>query len=581
MRRHLFLLLHLSFGFLAAVPAHAQTDGFAINRFDPAEHGSDWFGGESLDLRGHGRPALGLTLDWAHKPLVLYDADGEEAALIIEDQLHAHVGGGIVLWERLRLAANLPIALLQQGEGGMLGTTVIESSSDTALGDLRLGADLRLLGSYGDAATLAIGVQVHLPTGDQQAFTGDGKVRIVPRLALAGDVGMFAYSARVGVNYRAQDSGLGNVPTGTELVFVATAGLRVAEKKLLLGPELWGSTVVGKSGAAFERATTPFELVLGGHYKTSGFIFGLGFGPGLTQGLGSPAVRVLASIEWQPEIEEQPQPEVEPEAAPRDSDGDGIVDPKDACPRTKGVPSDDPDKHGCPPDGDGDGIFDDEDACPDVKGVASEIPEKHGCPADRDGDGIVDPKDACPDTPGEENEDPLKNGCPGDRDDDGIVDPDDACPDLAGEPHEDPLKNGCPKARVEKGQIKILERIEFKTNSAEILSESESVLEAVYRILSEHEEITKLSIEGHTDNVGKAAYNLSLSQRRTESVVKWLVKKGIARSRLSAKGYGLTRPLESNDTEEGRDRNRRVEFHIKEIDGKAASAGNDSSIEEE
>jgi OOP family OmpA-OmpF porin len=555
--------------------ATAQTAGFSLNRFQPAEHGSDWFGGESLDLRGDLRPALGLTLDWAHKPLVLYDAEGEEVAAIVSDQLYVHVGGALVLWERVRFGLNVPIALVSSSEPGTTGGVTFSADEGASIGDVRLAADVRLLGEYGDVATLALGAQLHLPTGDSDKFTGDGSVRISPRLMLAGDITSFAYSARLGFNYRANDDGIAGIPTGNELSFVATAGLRVLDRKLLIGPELWGSTVLS-DGGAFEKETTPFELVFGGHYRHHDFIFGLGVGPGLTRGLGAPAVRVLASIEWFPEVEEPTEPE--PEAA-SDRDGDGVLDGDDACPDTPGAKSRDPKKNGCPGDRDGDGIVDREDACPDDAGEPNDDPQKHGCPPDRDGDGVYDDDDACPDTAGVPSDDPTKNGCPGDRDGDGIVDPQDACPDTPGEANEDPTKNGCPKARIEKGQIKILEMIQFKTNSAEILAESEGILEAVRAIMAEHAEITRISIEGHTDNVGKPAYNKKLSERRAASVVKWLTGHGIEKSRLASAGFGLERPIDSNFTSEGRDRNRRVEFHIREVDGKPT--GDDSTAVEE
>src|SRR5688572_24841301 len=88
---------------------HAQDEGFALNRFEPAERGSDWFSQDSLNIDGNGRLALGLTLDWAHKPLVMYDADGEEVAAIVEDQLIFHVGGNVTLFERLRLGLSIPV----------------------------------------------------------------------------------------------------------------------------------------------------------------------------------------------------------------------------------------------------------------------------------------------------------------------------------------------------------------------------------------------------------------------------------------------------------------------------------------
>ncbi|MGD8859969.1 MAG: OmpA family protein [Myxococcales bacterium] len=549
--------------------ALAQDEGFSLGRFDPAEHGSDWFAGESLDLRGHVRPAVGLTLDWAHEPLVIYDANGDALAPVVEDQLLAHVGGGVILWDRVRFALNLPVQLTQTGEAGTAGGVTLSSSGDTTIGDLRLGGDVRILGEYGDVATLAGGVQIHLPTGDRAAYTGDGAVRITPRVMLAGDIATFAYSARMGLNYRAQDEGLGDVETGSELSFVATAGVRVLGRKLLLGPELWGTTVLSDP---FTEATTPFELIFGGHYRAGDFIAALGAGPGLTRGLGAPGVRVLASVEWFPQVREPIEEPVEPEP---DRDGDGIFDDQDACPDTPGVASDDPDRHGCPPPGDrdGDGIADDEDACPDTPGVASDDPSQHGCPADRDGDGIADDEDACPNTPGVRSSDPDENGCPGDRDGDGIRDPDDACPDEAGEVNADPDKHGCPIARVEEKQIKILERIEFETDKAKIRSVSEPVMQAVLSVLQQHDEITLIAIEGHTDNRGKAAYNKQLSQRRAQAVRQWLIDHGIAARRMRAEGFGMERPIESNYTDEGRQANRRVEFHIVEIDGKPAPDG--------
>lgn len=563
--RALLALLALVSLPVVAASVQAQTAGFAINRFDVSERGSEWFVGESLDLRGHNRWAAGLVLDYAHKPLVVYDQNGNETAAIVGSQLFSHVGASVVFIDRVRFGLNLPIALVTDGERGTLGTAAVSANTGTNLGDLRLGADVRAVGEYGEAFTLALGLQVHLPTGSREAFTGDGAVRLLPRILVAGELGAFAYSGRVALVYRAQDAAVGGVATGSELLFATTAGVYFLDHTLLVGPELSGSTVLS---AAFERETTPFEVLFGGHYTAGDFRFGLGAGPGLTEGLGAPAARVVASLQWAPGIEE-----IEPEAAPSDRDHDGIVDDDDACPDLPGEASTDLKKNGCPPEGDrdGDGITDDADACPDEPGEASDDPKKHGCPPpkDTDGDGITDDDDACPDEPGEASRDPKKHGCPApkDTDGDGVLDPDDACPTVAGPPSSDPQKNGCPKARVEAGQIKIIERVEFATDSAKLLSSSDEILNAVLQVFSEHAEITKVSIEGHTDNRGGAAHNKSLSQRRAQSVVKWLQKHGVDKKRLSSKGFGLEKPIDSNDSDDGRQRNRRVEFQIVQIDG--------------
>lgn len=121
---------------------------------------------------------------------------------------------------------------------------------------------------------------------------------------------------------------------------------------------------------------------------------------------------------------------------------------------------------------------------------------------------------------------------------------------------------GPPLAQLEKNRITINEQIQFRTDSAEILPESEGVVKAVAEILSSTPKITRLRVEGHTDNRGNASANLDLSKRRAKAVMAALVARGISASRLESAGYGDTRPLEQNTTDDGRQRNRRVEFHI-------------------
>jgi outer membrane protein OmpA-like peptidoglycan-associated protein len=303
------------------------------------------------------------------------------------------------------------------------------------------------------------------------------------------------------------------------------------EGRVVMGPEIFGSTVVTDGDAFFARRTTPFELLLGGHYTAARqYRVGFGIGPGLTRAFGTPLVRVLASFEWVQPVEPPP----EPPAPPSDRDKDAIVDTEDACPDEPGVKTEDPKTNGCPP------------------------------PKDRDGDEILDVDDACPDEPGVKTEDPKTNGCPPpkDRDGDEILDVDDACPEVPGPRNQDPKKHGCPVARIEKGQIRIREQVQFAYNSAQILRASDFILEAVQKILAENPDVTAVEIQGHTDSKGGDAFNKKLSERRAASVLKWLVGHGIDRARLTSAGYGEERPIDSNDTDEGRANNRRVEFHI-------------------
>jgi len=571
--------------------AQAQEAGFAVNRFEPSERGSDWFTLDSLDLRGSARPAFGVVGDYNVRPLVIYDNNGNIKESVVRNQFILHAGAAFVFLDRFRIAADMPFQLFADGHQGTLnGVQYNPPANDQALGDLRVSADVRLIGEYGGVFTAAIGAQLSLPTGSQSNYMSDGQVRVLPRAVVAGDIGPLAYSARLGIQYRGLGSNVDGNSIGSEFNFGGSVGLRAFDHALLIGPEFYGSTTFDN---AFDKQSTPLEVVLGPHILlNNGLRFGAGVGTGLTRGFGSPIERTLFSIEFVPPVAAPPR---------KDRDGDGIPDDKDACPDVPGIGSTDPAKNGCPPppsDRDGDGIIDGEDACPDTPGVKSDDPKKNGCPSDRDHDGILDAQDACPDVPGVNSDDPKKNGCPPDKDGDGILDADDACPDVPGvkssnpkyngcpddvdgdgikndvdacpeekgEPNADPKKNGCPKAFVQNGQIRILDQVKFKTNSAAIVvgKDSDDILQAVQKVLEAHPEIKMISVEGHTDNTGVAAKNKTLSKARAASVVTWLTKHGIDKSRLSSVGYGQERPIADNATPEGRADNRRVEFHIVE-----------------
>jgi OOP family OmpA-OmpF porin len=239
----------------------------------------------------------------------------------------------------------------------------------------------------------------------------------------------------------------------------------------------------------------------------------------------------------------------EPPPPEPDSDGDGVVDSKDQCPDTpKGVIVN---STGCPLDKDGDGVYDYLDKCPDTpKGVAV---NSSGCPLDTDGDGVYDYLDKCPGTP--EGATVDSTGCPLDTDGDGVYDYLDKC---EGTPKD--LKvdaDGCPILMKKTATVDL--NIQFDTNKADIKPQYLGRLKELADFMTAYPE-TKAVIEGHTDNVGSAAYNQKLSQRRAESVRDYLIQKfNISPNRLTAKGFGEERPVASNDTDEGRRRNRRIQ----------------------
>src|SRR5690606_16730750 len=209
----------------------------------------------------------------------------------------------------------------------------------------------------------------------RNAYTGDEALRLGGQVLGAGEIERWVYAARLGVTYRGLKESFADSPLGTDMSFALSAGRRFLDDALVVGPELFGSTVL-VDGGFFAREATPLDLILGGHYTAGPWRLGAGAGPGLTRGIGSPAFAGMPHGEYIPEIKEQmPRPPAEPQECPEpaDRDGDDIPDERDACPDEAGYPHRDPAQHGCvePADSDGDGISDSEDACPAEHGVAN------------------------------------------------------------------------------------------------------------------------------------------------------------------------------------------------------------------
>jgi outer membrane protein OmpA-like peptidoglycan-associated protein len=260
-----------------------------------------------------------------------------------------------------------------------------------------------------------------------------------------------------------------------------------------------------------------------------------------------------------------------PPPKPTDDDGDGFMSDVDACPSQAETVNGYLDNDGCPdvlPDRDKDGRLDEADQCPDEPEDLDGNADEDGCPdPDDDADGVADREDKCPRVPGVVE----AGGCPDpDRDGDTVVDRLDNCPDEPGTP----ANAGCKAkqlVRLTGDKIEILDAVYFRTDKADIRSKSFKLLDNVGKVLATHPAIT-VRVEGHTDTDGDDAHNLDLSQRRAESVVAYLAKKGIDRARLTAQGFGETQPIADNTTKKGKAANRRVVFAI--------TAGNDGAVVE-
>jgi outer membrane protein OmpA-like peptidoglycan-associated protein len=141
-------------------------------------------------------------------------------------------------------------------------------------------------------------------------------------------------------------------------------------------------------------------------------------------------------------------------------------------------------------------------------------------------------------------------------------------------PPPPPAKKEPPRVEVTDKKIEIHEKIQFDYNTATIKPASFSLMDEITDVIKKHPEIQKTQVEGYASAEGDDFYNQQLSDRRAKSVMKYLVDHGVDASRLVAKGFGEDRPIASNDTEEGREKNRRVEFNILErsAESKVSSA---------
>jgi outer membrane protein OmpA-like peptidoglycan-associated protein len=238
---------------------------------------------------------------------------------------------------------------------------------------------------------------------------------------------------------------------------------------------------------------------------------------------------------------------------PKDRDNDGVIDKLDGCPKEAGPAE----NNGCPwLDSDVDGVMDNEDNCPEVAGPK----ENKGCPwGDTDNDGVLDNVDICPKVVG-----PVENsGCPWkDTDNDGVADKFDECVDVAGTV----ANKGCPEVIVPTVEVQATlnayaKTILFNSGKSSIKTESNKVLAEIVNILGEYPD-AKFSIEGHTDSSGGDTLNQRLSDARANAVKTYLVKNGVDEFRLSAIGFGETRPIATNATSAGRADNRRVEINL-------------------
>jgi len=244
---------------------------------------------------------------------------------------------------------------------------------------------------------------------------------------------------------------------------------------------------------------------------------------------------------------------VDEKGCPLDSDGDAVPDGLDKCPDT--MKSAVVDSTGCPADADKDGIFDGLDRCPGtpqgaiVDPIDSPTP---GCPHDADNDAVFDGVDQCPLTVAGATVD--EKGCPKDSDGDKVLDGIDQCPDTMKGAKID--KEGCPRIRLDKTESQIVPNVKF--HGMELYPGSDAWLQLLIEAANYWSDVV-FEVGVYTDNEGGVAANRAAAQRRAEVLRAWLVNQGIPDRRFVVKAYGPVNFIADNATEEGRDKNRRIE----------------------
>ena len=548
--------------------------------FEPGSGANDILGVRSSAVVPHLGGHAGLFVNLSQGSLRLRDVGTGARYRLVDLKTGVDVVGSIGLLDWVEVGLSIPATLWQDGETSAVYVLDTGSGVEGAgMGDLCVTPKVRLLG--GDFPfRISFALPLGFPSGDHERYMGHDGFSIAPTLLLGGTLPFgLEIEGNVGVRWRPSRSVM-NVVVGPDVTWGlgARVPFEVAQDQRLA---VLGSFV----GAA--SLDSPIDMGLGAegllalqYSPLRGLAITAGAGAGLGVGLGPPEWRVLVGVDyrWPGDGEGAPECLHGPEDLDgfRDDDGcgdpdndeDGVDDVDDVCPFEPETLND----------------YRDEDGCPDQKPTTDPFAVDPTAPtpapvdphADSDGDGVPDVDDVCPER--QEDLDSFEDGdgCPDvDNDRDGVPDRDDRCPLEAEVVNGVDDDDGCPdagesKVAVTREAIVILEKVYFDTAEAKIKRVSHPLLDQVVAALRAHTEITLVVIEGHTDSISEPAYNLDLSRRRAEAVREYLIGRGVDASRLEARGLGEDRPIADNETAEGREENRRVEFHVVEIDGRPA-----------
>jgi outer membrane protein OmpA-like peptidoglycan-associated protein len=578
--------------------------GMDTHLFRPAYDSKGLFTTNGSDVLGNNDISFGLIIDYGRQLLRINNsANPGESPQLIEHSFQGTLQFNYGLLNRFVVGLDVPVDLMTGNSiTSEAGWNSSQLNSQT-LGFLALHAKWRVTRVESFPIGVAVGLQVGFPvTNAPQNAGGDSSFFYWPELILEkrfGSIGQLRIKANAGYRGHSASNTVLNLYDGTYVdgsLFTFNGGVsyRIAEPLDIIA-ETYGTQLLA-SGAS-SGVTTSAEVVGGIKlFVESNSYLMIGAGPRYTNGFEAANLRGFIGFVFEPSI--------------GDRDGDGIKDDIDKCPDEPEDFDGFQDEDGCPdPDNDNDGILDVDDRCPNEPEDRDGDQDWDGCPensdGDRDGDGILDSKDKCPDQPEDRDGFQDEDGCPDpDNDQDGIPDKRDSCPndpedkdgfedqdgcpdpdndrdqipDVSDKCPNDPEtyngfedEDGCPdkgSVIIQDNNIVILEKIKFRTNSAEILPESNKIVDAVATTIVHHPEFMLMEIAGHADERSSDQYNLRLTQDRVNSVMAALVQRGVPREKLRSKGYGEYCPEDTGHDDAAWEKNRRVEFKIvKTADG--------------
>ncbi len=498
------------------VEAQQNGEGLSVDTFKPSSSTNSIFELTLVEPKKH--------LEWSASGLAFYShrlvrrerlveltGETDEIAYPVNTRLNLDLMFALGLWDLFEIGLAVPVIIFQTGEGGEPDGSIQRAG----LGDPRLDLKARLVdagafqGGLGLTATAPLGH--YLSSGmDLLGYVGP---TVEPKILADLTMGPVLIAFNGGfllrpfgtlADYEQNYAVTWNAAAAFDLKdFMEPGGLRLAVE------------TNGEVGIGFHSLVeTPMEALAGVKYRTQkDLIFSAGAGGGISTAVGTPAFRIFFGLAYD-SLKRSCQ------TGPEDFDG---FEDNDNC---------------MDPDNDQDGLLDEIDDCPNSAEDLDGYQDDDGCPDwDNDGDGVPDQLDSCPMIPEDKDDYEDEDGCP----------------------EEGP---GKPTVKITDTQLLLSSKIYFDFNKVVVNKVSYPILDALAEALVSNSYIKKVRVEGHTDNEGTAEYNMDLSKQRAKAVVDYLIDKGVDSARLAFEGYGLTMPKASNQTEEGRAINRRVEFTI-------------------